>query len=113
MSHHASTTSSSDSTSTENLSQASNSSEATENDIFCSQSNISFHDAMLIATLAKQFALNFQKNIDATLEGRDTLVIHPTGSGKSLCPQFPPVFQDKKAYIITPTISLMELRARS
>ena len=47
----------SNSTSTENLSQTSNSSEATENDIFCSQSNISFHDAMLIATLAEEFSL--------------------------------------------------------
>ena len=99
--------------SSENLSQVSSASEVTEDDIFCSQSNISFHDAMLIATLAEKFGLtafkNFQKKIiDSTLEGRDTLVIHPTGSGKSLCFQFPPVFQDKKAFIITPTISLMQ-----
>ena len=35
-------------------------------------------------------------------------MIHPTGSGKSLCFQFPPVFQEKKAFVITPTISLMQ-----
>lgn len=80
---------------------------------FASNSNVSLHDAMLIATLAEKFGLtsfkNFQKKIiDATLEGRDTLVVHPTGSGKSLCYQFPPVFQDKKAIVITPMISLMQ-----
>ena len=46
----------------------------------------------------------FQREIiDATLQGKDTLVIHPTGSGKSLCFQFPSVY----AIVITPTISLM------
>ena len=96
--------------STERLSQASS---ATDDGKFCSQCDISFQDAMLIATLAEKFCItsfkSFQKKIiDATLEGRDTLVIHPTGRGKSLCFQFPPVFQDKKAFVITPTISLMQ-----
>ena len=116
MSHHPSRSaieSDASNNTTDNLSQASSNSEATENDSFCSQSNVSFHDVMLIATLAEKFNLtafkSFQKKIiDATLEGRDTLVIHPTGSGKSLCFQFPPVFQEKKAFIITPTISLMQ-----
>ena len=35
-------------------------------------------------------------------------MIHPTGNGKSLCFQFPLVFQEKKAFVITPTISLMQ-----
>ena len=39
---------------------------------------------------------------------RNTLVIYPTGSGKSLCFQFPPVYENKKAVVITPTISLMQ-----
>ena len=68
---------------------------------------------MLIATLAETFGITsfkrFQKKIiDATLEGRDTFVIYPTGSCKSLCFQFPPVFQDKKAFVITPPFSLMQ-----
>ena len=101
---------------TENLSQTS--SNATDDDNFCSQADISFHDAMLVATLGEKFGLtlfkSFQKKIiDATLEGRDTLVIHPTGSGKSLCFQFPPVFQEKKAFVITPTISLMQDQVHS
>ena len=42
------------------------------------------------------------------IKGKDSLIIQPTGSGKSLCFQFPPVYQNKKAIIITPTISLMQ-----
>ena len=73
----------------------------------------SFVDAELIATLAEKFKLtsfkSFQKKIiEATLAGEDTLVLYPTGSGKSLCFQFPPVYLNKKAIIVTPTISLMQ-----
>ena len=72
----------------------------------------SFQHATKIATLAEKFCLTsfkkFQREvIDATLVGKDTLVVYPTGSGKSLCFQFPPVYLNKKAVIITPTISLM------
>ena len=35
-------------------------------------------------------------------------MLYPTGSGKSLCYQFPPVYLNKKAIIVTPTISLMQ-----
>ena len=63
-------------------------------DIFNSPSaEDSFQHTTLIATLAERFSLTsfkpFQKTIiDAALDGQDTLVIHPTGSGKSLCFQF-------------------------
>ena len=46
--------------------------------------------------------------INATLDKRDTLVIQPTGSGKSLCFQFPAVYTKKVSLVITPTISLMQ-----
>ena len=73
----------------------------------------SFIDAELIAVLAEKFKLTsfkpFQRRIiDATIAGEDTLVLYPTGSGKSLCYQFPPVYMNKKAIIVTPTISLMQ-----
>ena len=79
-------------------------------------SGVSTHDATLVNTLAEGFGLtsfkSFQRTvIDAVLEGRDALVVHPTGSGKSLCFQFPPVFQEKKSIVITPTISLMQDQA--
>ena len=72
----------------------------------------SFHEATLIATLAERFQMtsfrDFQKAvIEATINGKDSLVICPTGSGKSLCFQFPPIYMNKKAIIVTPTISLM------
>jgi len=68
--------------------------------------------------LAEKFGLTsfkpFQKNvISATLDGSDTRVIHPSGRGKSLCFQFPPVYQNKKAIVVTPTISLMQDRVHA
>ena len=83
-------------------------------DLFSSSSaEDSFQNATLIATLAERFNLTsfkpFQKTIvNAALDGKDTLVIQPTGSGKSLCFQFLPVYLNKKAIIVTPTISLMQ-----
>ena len=44
----------------------------------------------------------------SVLEGKDTLVIQPTGSGKSLCFQFPAIYQHKKTVVVSPTISLMQ-----
>ena len=62
-----------------------------------------FQEATLIATLAETFGLtkfkSFQKEIiKAAFAGKDTVVIHPTGSRKSLCFQFPPIYQQNKAY---------------
>ena len=74
----------------------------------------SFQHATLITTLAEKYRLTsfipFQKYvISATLDGSDTtVVIHPTSSGKSLCFKFPPVYQNKTAIVVTPTISLMQ-----
>ena len=45
--------------------------------------------------------------ISATLEGKDSLVVQPTGSGKSICFTIPPLIHNKTAIVITPTISLM------
>ena len=42
------------------------------------------------------------------LNNRDTLVIQLTGSGKSLCFQFPAVYNNKLTLVITPTVSLMQ-----
>ena len=48
------------------------------------------------------------KVISALSFGKDCLVVHPTGSGKSLCFQFPPVFKNKMVIVVTPTISLIQ-----
>ena len=63
----------------------------------------SLQNATLIATQAEQFKLTsfkpFQREvIDATLQKKDTLVLYPTGSGKSLCFQFPPIYENKRNY---------------
>ncbi|MSO56471.1 MAG: DNA helicase RecQ [Acidobacteria bacterium] len=46
--------------------------------------------------------------MDAVLAGRDSIVVLPTGAGKSLCFQAPAVLRDGLALIVSPLISLMK-----
>ena len=74
--------------------------------------NDTFELAAKVATLADRFSLtkfrDFQKKaIDAVLAGRDAIVVQPTGSGKSLCYQFPPIYDNIKAIVVSATISLV------
>jgi ATP-dependent DNA helicase RecQ len=45
--------------------------------------------------------------INDALEGNDSIVIFPTGGGKSLCYQFPATYLNKISVVISPLISLM------
>ena len=79
----------------------------------CFNHNEAFTQAMMMATLAELFNLTefkpFQKIvIDNLMSGNDYLVIQPTGSGKSLCYQFPAIYGNKVSLVITPTIILMQ-----
>jgi ATP-dependent DNA helicase RecQ len=49
-----------------------------------------------------------QPAIQAVLEGRDSLVVLPTGGGKSLCYQAPAVVQKGVTVVVSPLISLMK-----
>jgi ATP-dependent DNA helicase RecQ len=53
---------------------------------------------------------DYQKPVLKALmeERRSMLVIMPTGKGKSLCYQFPPVFWERCCLVISPLISLIE-----
>src|SRR6188768_3047463 len=46
--------------------------------------------------------------IRAELEGRDSVVVLPTGGGKSLCYQVPPAVANRVDIVVSPLISLMK-----
>jgi ATP-dependent DNA helicase RecQ len=46
--------------------------------------------------------------MDAILAGRDSIVVLPTGGGKSLCFQAPALVRDGLAVVVSPLISLMK-----
>ncbi len=46
--------------------------------------------------------------IKAALEGRDSLVVMPTGGGKSLCYQLPPLVGESTDVVISPLVALMK-----
>ena len=77
----------------------------------------------LRALLRRAFGFNsFRPNQEAVcravIEGRDVLLVMPTGSGKSLCYQLPAIARGGTTLVISPLIALMEdqvakLKARS
>ena len=46
--------------------------------------------------------------IAAAVHGRDALVVLPTGGGKSLCYQLPPLVTDRLTIVVSPLIALMK-----
>src|SRR3954471_19137363 len=58
-----------------------------------------------------------EEAVRAALEGRDSLVVMPTGSGKSLCYQLPALMREDLTVVVSPLVALMQdqvdgLRAR-
>lgn len=56
----------------------------------------------------RSFRPGQKEAILSTLQGKNTLVMLPTGTGKSLCYQLPSYFIEGKTIIISPLLSLME-----
>ncbi|HEV2752446.1 MAG TPA: RecQ family ATP-dependent DNA helicase, partial [Solirubrobacteraceae bacterium] len=46
--------------------------------------------------------------VEAALAGRDSLVVMPTGAGKSLCYQLPALVRDDLTLVVSPLVSLMQ-----
>ena len=73
---------------------------------------MSEHVVDLQASLHEYFGFNQFKDeqeaiIQTVIDGRDCLVIMPTGGGKSLCYQLPALMMEGTPIIISPLIALM------
>lgn len=71
------------------------------------------HESALLSVLRQafgfdQFRVGQERVCRAVVEGRDLLLVMPTGAGKSLCYQLPALARGGTALVISPLIALME-----
>src|SRR5260370_14625348 len=69
--------------------------------------------AELRATITRHWGFNTlrplqEQAMQAVLEDRDSLVVLPTGGGKSLCYQAPAVYRGGTTVVVSPLIALMK-----
>src|SRR5581483_5051400 len=64
-------------------------------------------DALLAWFGLREFRPGQRETVAAALAGRDSLVVMPTGGGKSLCYQLPGISSDALTVVVSPLIALM------
>jgi ATP-dependent DNA helicase RecQ len=64
-------------------------------------------DALLAHFGLREFRPGQREAVAAALAGRDSLVVMPTGGGKSLCYQLPGIASDALTVVVSPLIALM------
>lgn len=75
-------------------------------------------DAKILETVARVWGFDElrpmqSRAIAAGIEGRDCLTVLPTGGGKSLCYQAPPLITGRTTIVISPLIALMRDQVRA
>src|SRR3979490_1883393 len=60
----------------------------------------------------ESFRANQEAVCRAAIDGRDVLLVMPTGAGKSLCYQLPAIARGGTALVISPLIALMDDQAQ-
>jgi len=82
-------------------------------DLFASKNSMTFTDDQLLSALREHFGFDSFRHgqletLRATLHGDDTLLVMPTGSGKSLCFQLAALLLPDTTLVISPLIALMK-----
>ncbi len=79
---------------------------------FCLEERVGYNNTVLEDSLQTYFGYGeFRPQqrdaVEATLSGRDVLVVMPTGAGKSLCFQLPAALSEGVTLVVSPLIALM------
>ncbi|CAN5576031.1 hypothetical protein BH20ACT15_BH20ACT15_13890 [soil metagenome] len=64
-------------------------------------------DALLAHVGLDEFRAGQRDAVEAALAGRDSMIVMPTGGGKSLCYQLPGLASEKLTIVVSPLIALM------